>query len=475
MKKQAFNPYLPSWEYVPDGEPYLIGGRVYVFGSHDHFGGKEYCPGDYVCWSAPEDDLGDWRYEGVIYRKTQDPLATPRDRVLFAPDVVQGRDGRWYLYYTLASNGIMSVAVCDTPAGQYEYLGAVRTADGHIIGSVAGDLFQFDPGVLMDDDGCVYLYSGFSPRPGPWADEIFCGKVGDGAYCMQLADDMLTVVRGPVRIAEGVCCAKGTSFEEHPFFEASSIRKIGGKYYFSYSSVHMHELCYAVSDSPMGGFSYRGVLVSNGDVGFEGRAYRDALNYMGNDHGGLVCVKGQWYAFYHRHTNRSVYSRQTCAEAIEFRDGAFSQAELTSCGLNGGPLKGAGYYPAYIACNLVSAHGVCFSDRAGENDPCFTQDGGDREGGDPQYIAGLRKGAWAGFKYFDLTKTKAICVTARGAGGLLVVSDTEGELARIRLQESKEWTKHPADLLRQSGERAALFLRYEGDGSIDLKGFLLTE
>ena len=172
---------------------------------------------------------------------------------------------------------------------------------------------------------------------------------------------------------------------------------------------------YAVSDSPMGGFSYRGVLVSNGDVGFEGRAYRDALNYMGNDHGGLVCVKGQWYAFYHRHTNRSVYSRQTCAEAIEFRDGAFSQAELTSCGLNGGPLKGAGYYPAYIACNLVSAHGVCFSDRAGENDPCFTQDGGDREGGDPQYIAGLRKGAWAGFKYFDLTKTKAICVTARGA------------------------------------------------------------
>ena len=66
-------------------------------------------------------------------------------------------------------------------------------------------------------------------------------------------------------------------------------------------------------------------------------------------------------------------------------------------------------------------------------------------------------------------------MTARGAGGLLVVSDKEGELARIRLQESKEWTKHPADLLRQSGERAALFLRYEGDGSIDLKGFLLTE
>ena len=25
---QAFNPYLPSWEYVPDGEPHVFGDRV---------------------------------------------------------------------------------------------------------------------------------------------------------------------------------------------------------------------------------------------------------------------------------------------------------------------------------------------------------------------------------------------------------------------------------------------------------------
>lgn len=24
MKKQAFNPYLPSWEYIPDGEPHVF-------------------------------------------------------------------------------------------------------------------------------------------------------------------------------------------------------------------------------------------------------------------------------------------------------------------------------------------------------------------------------------------------------------------------------------------------------------------
>ena len=37
MKKQCFNPYMPFWEYVPDGEPHVFGDRVYVFGSHDMF------------------------------------------------------------------------------------------------------------------------------------------------------------------------------------------------------------------------------------------------------------------------------------------------------------------------------------------------------------------------------------------------------------------------------------------------------
>ena len=52
-RKQVINPYLPNWEYVPDGEPHVFGDRVYVYGSHDFFGGDVYCMGDYVGWSAP--------------------------------------------------------------------------------------------------------------------------------------------------------------------------------------------------------------------------------------------------------------------------------------------------------------------------------------------------------------------------------------------------------------------------------------
>ena len=31
MKQQAFNPYLPGWEYIPDGEPHIFGDRVYIY------------------------------------------------------------------------------------------------------------------------------------------------------------------------------------------------------------------------------------------------------------------------------------------------------------------------------------------------------------------------------------------------------------------------------------------------------------
>ncbi len=48
MNKQAFNPYLPSWEYVPDGEPHVFGDRIYIYGSHDHYNGYVFCMGDYV-------------------------------------------------------------------------------------------------------------------------------------------------------------------------------------------------------------------------------------------------------------------------------------------------------------------------------------------------------------------------------------------------------------------------------------------
>ncbi len=72
----SINPFLPATEYVPDGEPHVFGDRVYVYGSHDLAEvAPVMCSGDYVCYSAALSDLSRWRYEGVIYRRDQDPFA----------------------------------------------------------------------------------------------------------------------------------------------------------------------------------------------------------------------------------------------------------------------------------------------------------------------------------------------------------------------------------------------------------------
>ena len=161
--EQVFNPYLPLMEYIPDGEPHVFGDRLYLYGSHDRAGGTAYCEDHYCVWSAPIEDLRDWRCEGVSYRRDQDPSNAADDKQLWAPDVTQGPDGRYYLYYCFSFHPEIDVAVSDSPAGPFDYLGHVHYPP-HILG---GKLLQedmvFDPAVLTDDDGRVYLYYGFAP------------------------------------------------------------------------------------------------------------------------------------------------------------------------------------------------------------------------------------------------------------------------------------------------------------------------
>ena len=479
MKQQAFNPYLPSWEYIPDGEPRVFGDRVYVYGSHDRFNAPIFCVNDYVCWSAPVDDLSDWRYEGVIYKKNQDPKNKLGLRLLFAPDVVRGVDGRYYLYYAFDFMGMTGVAVCDTPAGEYQFLGHVHYPDGTVWGRRKGDQFPFDPGVLVDDDGRVWHYSGFyTPTPAI----VTGGKqlCNDGGVVMELEQDMVTIKTEPKVIfpKEGP-----GSFKDHEFFEASSIRKDGDRYIFVYSSRHNHELCYAVSHRPDGDFQFGGTLVSLGDLFLDGREEeKDGLNYLGNTHGGMLNIGDDWYIFYHRQTNRHSYSRQACAEKlVRTPDGRFLQAEVTSCGLNGGPLTGKGFYEARIACNLWSKDGVGRYDGSNprkrlEAHPYFTQTGKDRMENGDQYIANMRDGAVAGFKYFEFRDAKSISVTLRGQGeGRMQISATPdfSEIAAEIPVCVNGLTKSPDIACSLQNGVYPLYFWYTGTGYVDFLWFTL--
>ncbi|MCQ2519797.1 MAG: family 43 glycosylhydrolase [Lachnospiraceae bacterium] len=470
MKKQAFNPYLPSWEYVPDGEPYVFGDRIYVYGSHDKFGGDVFCMGDYVGWSAPVSNPGNWRYEGVIYGVMDDPLNPEGDGMLYAPDVTIGPDGRYYLYYVLSNCGNVSVAVCDTPAGRYQFYGHVHYQDGTLLGSREGDEPQFDPGVLTEGDK-TYLYTGF------------CGptdKSRHGAMCTVLDKDMLTIIEDPVIVVPGCEYSEGSGFEGHAYFEAASIRKMNGKYIFVYSSQVMHELAYAVSDEPTKGFKYGGVVISNGDLGID--SYKPsnlASSYCANNHGSIIEIDGQWYVFYHRHTNGTWYSRQVCAEKLEISGTCdIKQAIVTSCGLNDGPLKGEGFYPAHIACNMFYPDS---KDSYVENNMCklpninavkVTQDGADGDVCDA-HIANFGDGACVGFKFFDIRGVKKIRTWFHGYGAGTIEVRTEWDkepVGKTDFHSDNIWKQVDIDVNIPDGVHA-IYFTYHGGGQKLFKGF----
>ena len=472
MKKQGFNPYLPSWEYIPDGEPHVFGGRVYLYGSHDKFNGYVYCMNDYVCWSASEDDLTDWRFEGVIYKKTDDPFNADGSMCLYAPDVTVGPDGRYYLYYVLDKVSAVSVAVCNSPAGKYEFYGYVHYQDGIKLGERKGDEPQFDPGVITEGNK-TYIYTGF------------CGK-GDltrtGAKAAVLGSDMLTIIEEPVLVVPGNCYGKGTSFEGHEYFEAASIRKYNDTYYFIYSSSAMNELCYATSKNPVCDFVYGGIIISNTDMYIDTyKPFDKSMNYNSNNHGSIAGIKGKWYIFYHRHTNANDFSRQGCLEQIEINnDGSINQVMMTSCGSNNGPLAGTGEYPAYIACNSFCTENsekpiVEYWQKHDPLLPYVTQDGidGDEETG---FVTNINTQYGIGFKYFECKGITKVSVKTRGynKGVLEVRTSWDGlPLGSIAIDFSNIWKEFSSDIEIPDGIQSLYFV-YKGKGPATLKSFKLS-
>lgn len=93
---------------------------------------------------------------------------------------------------------------------------------------------------------------------------------GEDSIVVELEPDMLTTKGKPKVLIPGGNHTRGTGFEGHGFFEASSIRKFGSTYYFVYLSHKSHVLCYATSDKPDSGFVFGGTIVSNGDAGLDG-------------------------------------------------------------------------------------------------------------------------------------------------------------------------------------------------------------
>lgn len=375
------NPYLPNYEYIPDGEPRVFGDRVYVYGSHDRSGSDSFCDFVLKCWSAPVNDLTKWVCHGDIFHTKAD-RDHPSDidwngdnTQLFAPDVVRGVDGKYYLYaYIVNARGC--VAVSDKPEGPFKFVSKYKYT---IPDEVCCNGWFIDPGVLVDDDGRTYIYCGF--------ERSFLAEIN--------SENMYEVIDGSC-IEHFIPCIEtsegGFTEKESLFYEACSPRKINGVYYMIYSPKQGSRLAYATSDSPTGPYTYRGYIVDNG-VDYPG----------GNNHGSVACINGQWYIFYHRMTNGTIMSRRGCVEKIEILpDGTIPPVEMTSLGFEDS-LNPYEITPADIACVLK---GKAFITERNVFD---------------RAIINIQDGDVIGYKYFDFgednsSKTMEFAAKVRGMG-----------------------------------------------------------
>ena len=445
MTANAQNPYLPLWEHLPDGEPRVFEDpdnpgklRAYIIGSHD-VKNTDYCGPDIRMWSAPIENLADWRDEGSIFKYYIDGQWD----IMFAPDLVEVKDkttGKKTYYLYPHSRGWQRVPmVCkgDRPNGPFTPINL--TADGRKC--VDGSMIDFDPSVFIEnitnkkdpdfDKGYrAYVFYGFQHSTAAEMDQNTMYSVRPGT---QIRDYFIpaSASYGKVRDPEGTeypALYKGQNPGEFNFFEASSIRQVGNKYVMVFSGYSGPDyglgstnsaLRYAYGDTPLGPWRSGGVLVdSRGVVLNEDGSALTTGNFAHNTHGSLQEINGQWYVFYHRPPRGFGNARQAMVAPVKIEwdkkpvakggqvritgydpysannewtakasnGDHYTGAEVTSEGFQIFGLNPFKYYSAGIACFINNNEAMQDQHDVWNNS---------------MDLAGLKNGDIVGFKYFN--------------------------------------------------------------------------
>lgn len=473
----AQNPYLPLWEHLPDGEPRVFEDpdnpgkyRAYIIGSHD-ITYSEYCGSDIRMWSAPVEDLSQWRDEGPIFTHFVDGQWD----TMYAPDLVEVKDratGKktYYLYpHSRGWGRIAMVCKGDRPDGPFTPINL--TEDRRTC--VPGSLIDFDPSVFIEnitdkndpdyEKGFrAYVFYGFQHSTACELDQNTMYSMRPGTKLHDYfipASERYGVVRDP-KGTEYPALYKGQNPGDFNFFEASSIRQVGNKYVMVFSGYSGPDyglpstnsaLRYAFGDSPLGPWRSGGVLVdSRGVVANEDGTHLTTTNSQHNTHGSIELINGQWYVFYHRPPRGFGNARQAVVAPVKIEwdekkvaDGGvvkitgydpyaknnewvasasdgmtYTGAEVTSEGFQIYGLPPYKYYSAGYACYL--------------SDDNYMQDNHD-VWNNSMDVAGVTNKGVVGFKYFgfegikkDSKGVKAFEGIKKGDGAIFNVNLTPG-------------------------------------------------
>ena len=304
----AQNPIIHG-QFSADPTARVFNGRLFVYPSHDIISPVEperkwFSMADYHVFSS--DNLTNWTDHGMILSQEQVPWGNPKAYSMWAPDCVE-KDGKYYFYFPDApkeGRGFgVGVAIADNPWGPFK-------AQPTPIKGLGG----IDPCVLRASNGQNVIFWG-----------------AGGIVQAKLKDNMLELDGEPQRLTY----LPQAGLQEGPFaFERN------GKYYLTYPWVRYKKgdknekgevldnpteaLVYCMSDSPMGPWEYKGVIM------------KEHENGCWTNHHSIVEYKGQWYLFYHHNDYSPKFdkNRSVCVDSLFFNaDGTIQEVKPTLRGV----------------------------------------------------------------------------------------------------------------------------------------------
>lgn len=243
----AANPYpIIQTSYTADPAPMVYNDTVFLYTTHDEDDADGFKMFDWLLYTST--DMVNWTDHGAV-ASLKDFKWNTRDNGAWAEQVVE-RDGKFYMYCPIHGNGI-GVLVADNPYGPF------TDPIGKPLVWQKEHWNDIDPTVLIDDDGQAYMYWG-----------------NPDLYCVRLNRDMISTSGDIVKFP------RIEDYQEGPW-----AWKRNGKYYMAFASTCCPEgIGYAMSDSPLGPWEYKGHIMNH------------TPRTRGN-HPGIISYKGKDYVF----------------------------------------------------------------------------------------------------------------------------------------------------------------------------------
>ncbi len=287
------NPIIRD-KFTADPTALVLDNTIYLFTGHDEApaGTHEYLMKDWLCFSSS--DLKTWREHPSPLRATDYSWAAGD---AYASSITMN-NGKFYFYTAVSpasgQGKAIGVVTSDTPAGPFHDPINAPLITHDMLPVVANDKANLDPSVLVDDDGCVYLF---------W---------GNGTcYFAELSPTMTQVL-------------SNISVVDVPgFAEGAHIHKKNGWYYLSYGYKSPERVAYAMSRNIRGPWNFKGIL----------------NELAGNCETNRPCIidfEGDSYFIYHNGAlpDGGSHRRSVCIDRLYYNeDGSMQKVIMTSEGI----------------------------------------------------------------------------------------------------------------------------------------------